>query len=203
MAHITAYTKEEERILRKLYPVATKAEILKALPGRNWVGIQRVASSRGIRRPNFSTKREPNTIVWRMCEKGYKLPWMYFGVGKWKRLNHFNWEQVHGAVPKGYVLCYKDLTLAGLEKEEVGNLHIITIAQHARNAGVFNTQEVRIQAGKSVKITMAKRKIQPKPLPKAIEDKVFVKLTPKFGVWVKKGTSVDELKVKFAKQLEY
>ena len=44
------YLKSEEELLRKMYPNAPKAEIVKALPGRTWVALRRKGEKMGLKR---------------------------------------------------------------------------------------------------------------------------------------------------------
>jgi hypothetical protein len=53
------WSKEEEEILRAMYPQADAAEILNALPDRSWSSIMARAERKGIKRDRG---RRPNSI---------------------------------------------------------------------------------------------------------------------------------------------
>lgn len=53
------YTAEEDALLRKLFPIASRAEILTALPGHDWHHLQKAAERRGLKR-----ERRKHNIKW-------------------------------------------------------------------------------------------------------------------------------------------
>jgi len=58
-SHSNDYTPAEDAALRALYPSAPRAEVLAALPTRDWKALQRAADRRGISRP-----RRPHNAKW-------------------------------------------------------------------------------------------------------------------------------------------
>ena len=82
-------------------------------------------------------------------------PYKYIRVslGKWRLLQHVNWEQVNGPIPKGYMLrCRTEDTL----NCDINNWELITMAENAvRNSGAINLNDKYV----ATKLASRSRKI--------------------------------------------
>lgn len=102
--------------------------------GKKWDEYVSKESQKQIRKTTFKKGgTPPNTLhdgaitvrTDTKTQRSYKH--IRIGLSKWKMLHVYNWEKVHGKVPKDYIVVFKT---SSTENCEVENLELITRAEN-------------------------------------------------------------------------
>jgi hypothetical protein len=105
--------------------------------------IERTKATRFTKgRRNFNELHD-GAIQIRIDKSGRDYKWIRISKAKWKTLHVFNWENVHGPVPKGHIVVFKnkhDRTDCSVEK-----LELITLKENMiRNSASKNLTDAYV-----------------------------------------------------------
>lgn len=124
----------------------------KGLKGVSYPGMEATQFKKGHpphnHRPVGSTRVDCDGYIWQKVEE----------PNKWRPLHVLNWEAVHGPVPKGHIVVFKDRNQSNCEVE---NLLLITKAEHAImcKRGLYTTMPEATEAGQLIaRLALAKSK---------------------------------------------
>lgn len=93
------------------------------------------AQIRKIKKTQFKKGNLPHNtkhdlaVSIRPDKRGVKMLFIRIGLGNWKPLHRYNWEQVHGPIAKGLNLIFKDRNAFNCN---AGNLELLTNAELMR-----------------------------------------------------------------------
>jgi hypothetical protein len=136
--------------------------------------------------PEFSISYKEN-------KDGHKYKVIKIGT-QWVRLHRYNWEQLYGPIPKGYVIIFKDGDSLNCDPE---NLECITKAEKMRRemSYAINRTETRkrlAQEQKHTKPLHFKKREQA-----TVSDEIAVKINDKTTVFVKPGQDIEAVRRRY------
>ena len=102
----------------------------KGVKGIVYPGTEKTQFKAGQRPPNY---RPVGTI--RVNSDGYVDIKVAEGMRQWKLLHRLNWEKVHGPIPKGMMLIFKD---NNKQHTDIENLELLTKAENMKRNTVHN-----------------------------------------------------------------
>ena len=80
-----------------------------------------------------NTKKDGEISI-RIDKRGVKNQFIRISLSKWMPLSHYNWIQVHGPIPKGHCVVYKDRNTMNAN---IDNLELITQADNCRRNSIM------------------------------------------------------------------
>lgn len=147
-------------------------------------------NSANIAYPEFSISYKEN-------KNGKKYKVIKIGNG-WVRLHRYNWEQLFGPIPDGYVIWFKDGDSLNCDPQ---NLECIDKAEQRRR---LMSYKIKMAAQRRALEDLAKSKPKQKPLyfkPQPKVEKISeipVKINDKTTIYVKPGADIEAIKQKYS-----
>lgn len=162
--------------------------------------------TRGVVKPNktsFTTGNSANvalpefSISYKENKNGNK--YKVIKVGKaWVRLHRYNWEQLFGPIPEGYVIFFKDGDSLNCDPT---NLECITKAEQRRRlmAYIIKLAEQRKALKEEVKNKPKSKQLYFKGKKKEDScNEIPVKINDKTTIYVKPGQDIEAIKRKYS-----
>jgi hypothetical protein len=162
--------------------------------------------TKGLTKPNSTSFKAGDTksivlpefsISYKENKNGQTYKVIKIG-SKWIRLQRYNWEQLFGPIPEGYVIVFKDGDSLNCDPE---NLECITKKEQLRRMLAYTIKKA--EARKALQAEMkgkpkSKQLYFKKRVLETTSNEIPVKINDKMTIYVKPGQDIEAIKKKYS-----
>jgi len=151
------YSGRQNVVSEKSIAARFKKGLIPHNKGRKWHEYVSEDTQKIMRKTTFKPGRAPHNtktdmqITWRN-DDGRKYQYIRLSKAKWIPLHVFNWEKVHGKVPKGMIVVFKTKST---ENCDISNLELISRAENM-NRNTFHRYPEEIKELMYVKAVLTR-----------------------------------------------